>query len=170
MALTLAVAAALARQCAPQVAAPTMLALVMNESRLDPYAIGDNNTGRSYHPRDADSAAMQASALIAAGHSVDMGLAQINSRIATGLGLGVASAFDPCRNLTAAAKLMVSNYRRVAPRSASAQHAIAASLSLYNTGNTTRGFSNGYVRRVWAAAARMRGTPIPPRSSPTAVC
>lgn len=167
MSLSLAVVAALARQCAPQVALPTMMALVENESRLDPYAIGDNTTGRSYHPRDAASAIELATTLSGAGHSIDMGLGQINNRTASMLGLDVAGVFDPCRNLAAASQLMVANYRRVAPRAVSEQHAIAAALSMYNTGDAARGFRNGYVGRVWSAAARVgAAAALPPMRLP----
>ena len=156
MTLTPTVAAALARQCAPQVAVPTMVALVSSESGLDPYAIGDNSTGRSYHLGNAPAAAAQATALVAAGHSIDMGLAQINSRTAGALGLSIQAAFDPCRNLAAAQRLMVNSYRRLSPSAPTVQHAISGMLSTYNTGDSRRGVRNGYVARVYASAARLR--------------
>ena len=153
MSLSLVAAAALTKECAPQVAVPTMMALVMSESGFDPFAIGDNSTGRSHHPRDAASAEALAATLLAAGHSIDMGLTQINSRTAPRLGLSLRDAFIPCRNIAAAGRLMATNYRRVAPTSPTIQHAIARTLSTYNTGNAWRGFGNGYVGRVYRAAA-----------------
>lgn len=154
MTLSLAVASALARQCAPQVAPSTMVALILNESALDPLAIGDNSTKRSFHPVDRAAAERLASALIGQGHSIDMGIAQINSRTARTIGLKVSDAFDACASIAAAGDLMVSAYRRLAPQAPTEQHALAATLSTYNTGDKLRGFTNGYVSRVYRAAAR----------------
>lgn len=152
MILSLAIAAGLADRCAPRVARETLLSVAYHESGLDTLAIGDNTTGRRLHPRSRREAVETAQMLIARGHSIDMGIGQINSRTAPRLGLRVADAFDACLNMTAAGALMERSYRSVA-RAGSGQRSLAAMLSIYNTGNAWRGFGNGYVGRVYRAAA-----------------
>ena len=152
MILSLAIAANLADRCAPRVAKETLLSVAYHESRLDTLAIGDNTTGRRFHPRSRLKAVETAEALIARGHSIDMGIGQINSRTAPRLGLSVSGAFDACRNMAAAGDLMERSYRQVAGAGPS-QRSLAAMLSIYNTGNSWRGFGNGYVGRVYRAAA-----------------
>lgn len=157
---------ALAAACAPQIAPETLLAVARVESGLDPLAIGVNGAGgRALRPVDRNVATAQANALIAAGGNVDLGLAQINSRNLGKLGLTVAGAFDPCLNLSASARVLQTSYRRAAPLGgASEQARLRTALSFYNTGDATRGWANGYVAKVVAAAAH-----VPPQAAgPTA--
>lgn len=135
-----------------------MVALVLNESALNELVIGDNTSHRVYKPASRAEAVALAQSLIGQGHSIDMGLAQINSHTAGRIGLPVSEAFDPCASIAAAGRLMVSTYRKVAPRAPTVQHALAATLSTYNTGDSVRGIENGYVARVYRAAARSAGT------------
>ena len=51
MILPLAVFAQLSTTCAPDVALETLTAIARTESSLDPFAIHDNTTGRSYRPQ-----------------------------------------------------------------------------------------------------------------------
>ena len=95
-------AIALMQQCAPQVAPVTLAAIVQQESGGNPLALHDNTSGKSYAPTTVAEAARLARELIAQGHSVDIGLAQINSRNLPRLGLGVDQVLDPCANLHAA--------------------------------------------------------------------
>jgi type IV secretion system protein VirB1 len=152
MTLSLSVILALAEACAPTVAPETLLSVVHVESRFDPLAIGVNGKPRvavsAATPREA---AAKASALIAAGRSVDLGLAQINSKNLGWLDLSVADAFDPCRNLAAASKVLQAGYES----GAEAQPALRRALSRYNTGDARRGFANGYVAKVERAAAQV---------------
>jgi type IV secretion system protein VirB1 len=153
MLLSLAIATGVVEKCVPRVARETALSVLYNESRFDTLAIGDNTTGQSYHPRSRVEAVAQAQALISAGHNIDMGIGQINSRTAARLGLTVFNAFDACRNMAAAGAVMEANYRKARASSSSPQQALAAMLSMYNTGNAWRGFGNGYVGRVYNVAA-----------------
>jgi len=162
-------ALSLAAQCAPAVALETMMAVVAVESRFDPLAIGVNGRPRviitASSPREA---AEKASALIAAGRSVDLGLAQINSGNLAWLGLSVEAAFDPCRNLAAAARVLQDGYARSDITAVGEQTALLTALSYYNTGHPRRGFDNGYVARVTRAAAGfMPGIPGSRASVPT---
>nr|WP_316629446.1 lytic transglycosylase domain-containing protein [uncultured Brevundimonas sp.] len=155
MELTVAATLALATQCAPTIAPSTMLSIVSVESRFDPLAIGVNGRPRLTVTASSPSEAVtKASALIATGRSVDLGLAQINSGNLDWLGLTVADAFDPCINLSAAARVLQDGYRRSDAASVGEQSALLTALSYYNTGHPRRGFANGYVARVTTAAAR----------------
>lgn len=154
MSLSVAAALALASQCAPSVAPETLLSIVQVESEFNPLAIGVNGAPRvTVNVTTKEQAVARASALIDAGRSVDLGLAQINSRNLGWLGLSVADAFDPCRNLAAAAQVLQAGY---APsEGADPQPALLRALSRYNTGDARRGFANGYVAKVTQAAAQI---------------
>ena len=69
--------------CAPTVAPDLMAAIVRVESAGDPLSLNINRRGnpaQALHPASADGAARLAEAVIRQGASVDIGLAQINSR------------------------------------------------------------------------------------------
>lgn len=153
---------ALAHQCAPGIAPEAILSIVMVESHLDPLAINVNHVGRVRAGSTAEAVAL-ATRWIDAGYSVDLGIAQINSRNLGWTGLSVTSAFEPCANLAAAEKILELSYAR-ASREASGIDAISRTFSLYNSGTTTGGFRNSYVARVWRAAEdvmpQIQGTPL----------
>lgn len=144
---------ALAAQCAPGVAPPTLLAIARTESSLDPLAIGVNgpNTPRGRAGSVAEAVSVAAS-LVKAGRDLDLGLTQINVRNLPRLGLSLAAAFDPCRNLAAGARVLQDGYARGAAQHGPGQSALRVALSYYNTGHAERGFANGYVARVTAQA------------------
>ena len=155
MPLDLATFQTLAQACAPNVAPATLFAVAQTESRLNPLAIGVNGPGGgSLDIRALETAVRTAEALIAAGRNIDLGLGQINSRNLGWLGLSVEAAFDPCRNLAAAARLLQASYARANPAPGAEQAALRTALSLYNTGDPQRGLRNGYVARVVRAASR----------------
>lgn len=156
-ALALAAALQLAGSCAPQIAPETWLSVVNTESGLsgpaigfNTFAIGDNTSGRSYAPASLTQAVSLASALVAAGHSVDLGVAQINS--AAGhlqrRGLPLAAAFDPCTGFRVGGEVLVDCYRRAAGTDEQAH--IRAALGCYNGDRT-----GAYARRVLASAERI---------------
>ena len=157
----------LAQACAPQVAPQTLAAVAYAESRFDPLAIGVNRGPRPVRrPRDPVEAARTARALIARGANLDLGLAQINSDNLGWLGLSVEDAFDPCRNLTAAGRVLQAGYRPASTSPADRQVALRAALSRYNTGHPERGLRNGYVARVDRAAVRLALTAPGPSLEP----
>lgn len=155
-------------ECAPKVAAVTMAAIVQQESGGNPLALHDNTTGQSYRPASLASAARLARALIQAGHSVDLGLAQINSRNLTALGLDADQVFDPCSNLHAAQVILLGAWSQ-------SGELLRGALSAYNTGNTTGIAGARYSARVYAQAGvvvpaipggrlarwAMNGVPVP---------
>jgi type IV secretion system protein VirB1 len=157
---------ALALRCAPGVAAETVVAVSRAESGLNPFAIGVNHgPPLARPPQSRAEAVATARGLLAAGGNLDLGLAQINSANIARLGLSLEEAFEPCRNLAAAAQMLAEDYGLAHTPAVAPQAALRTALSLYNTGDPARGFRNGYVARVVAAAGlptlRGRGAPSP---------
>lgn len=153
MILGVAIAGQLAARCAPEVAPGTLVSIAGTESGFNTLAIHDNTAGRNYAPASRGAALNLARALMAAGHSIDLGLTQINSANLNRLGLTVRSAFTACASLGAAGRLLVMDYRPAGRRGE--QSALQAAFSRYNTGNGVHGFQNGYVERVVATARRV---------------
>jgi type IV secretion system protein VirB1 len=145
----------LMEQCASQVAPATMRAIVKVESASNPLAMNVNGTWRlERQPRDVDEAKAWLRWLMARGHSVDVGLTQVNTANFASLGLTPDNAFDPCRNLAAGASVLQAAYRRMRATEPDAQRALRQAVSAYNTGNAQQGFRNGYVMRVESATGR----------------
>jgi type IV secretion system protein VirB1 len=138
--------------CSPQVAVSTMQAIVRTESGGNPWAVNDNTAKLKEQPLSREEAVSWATYLIAQGHSVDMGLGQIDSRTLAKLGLSVEQVFEPCTNLSAAAAILTAGYRRAVTTYGKGQQALLAAISTYNTGNMSNGFYNGYVQKVVANA------------------
>jgi type IV secretion system protein VirB1 len=141
---------ALLARCAPHVGRVTMSAIVQVESGGDPLAIGDNTTRESYRPRDRATAEALARELIALGHSLDLGIAQINQANLGRLGLDLSTVFDPCANLGAASAILAQDYAIAKRRFGPGQVALRHALGMYNAGSLDAGA--GYVRRVMLAA------------------
>nr|WP_298921166.1 lytic transglycosylase domain-containing protein [uncultured Roseobacter sp.] len=147
----------LAENCALSVAPEIMEKLVRAESGFNRFAIGVNGAEhRSYHPGSEEEAERIARDLISQGHSIDLGLGQINSSNLEWLGLTVESIFDSCANLSASEKVLREGYDRARELGSDPETALHQALSAYNTGTFTRGFSNGYVTRVMGGGV---GTP-----------
>jgi hypothetical protein len=100
-------------------------------------------------PRSASSAFSIAEAQIKRGHSVDLGLMQINSANLAALGMTVQDAFDVCRSLAASDRILSSAFA-AGSSEAERQAALLISLSKYNTGQPLAGIANGYANRVIA--------------------
>jgi type IV secretion system protein VirB1 len=141
----------LALRCGPSVAPSTLASVAQTESGFQALAINDNTTGTRGVPATRDIAVEIASKLIEASHSVDLGIMQINSRNFAALGLTVATAFDPCKSVAAAAVILAGDYIGGETHDEQ-QSALRIALSKYNTGDAQRGFANGYVRHVESAA------------------
>ncbi len=139
---------ALSMQCAPTVAPGTLLTFAKAESGLDPLALHDNSAGASLHAGTKDAAIVMASRLISAGHSVDIGALQINSRNLAWLGMSLTQAFELCPSMRAGARVLHAAFDPCVDAGGEAQHCLAVAASQYNTGSQSRGFSNGYVTRI----------------------
>ena len=138
--------------CAPNVAPPTIQEIIRVESAGNPLAININTrNGVKLRPTIKITTPQHAIAVtyaaIALGHTVDMGYMQVNSANLPKLGYTVEDMFDPCKNLTAGARIIETAYAQVLPRHTNEQAALRAALSIYNTGNSRGGFLNGYIQK-----------------------
>lgn len=126
-----------------------MAAIVKTESAFRPLAIGVNGKAQlTRQPENKQEAIVTAKWLIANGYNIDMGLGQVNSANLPKLGLSVEDAFEPCKNIAAAATILHGNYQAARGKVQGEQGALLAAVSAYNTGSFSKGFSNGYVQKV----------------------
>lgn len=130
--------------CAPAVDPVTMAAIVKQESGGSPWVIYDNTGKRSYRLSSKVEAVLKATELISAGSSVDLGLAQINSKNLRWLGLSVEQVMDPCTNVSAGAKILEGNYKRTGD--------LNSALSMYNTGRADSSVGRAYTEKVFRHA------------------
>jgi type IV secretion system protein VirB1 len=143
---------ALSGQCAPTVAPGTTLSFARAESGLDPLAIHSNADGRSYHPATKAEAIAIASSMIARGERPDLGFMQINAGNLAFLRLSITDAFELCPSIAAGARILHGGYDPCMDAGGEAQACLRTAASTYNTGSPTRGFTNGYVHLIAAAA------------------
>ena len=143
MLLTAIAFAQLATSCSPGDSVRTLASIASVESGFRPLAIHDNATNETLAPSSMEGAVAIATVrILKEGHSVDLGLMQINSANLPRLGVTIPEAFDPCRSIQAGAKVLREGY----------ETALRVAFSRYNTGSPVGGFSNGYVRRVELAS------------------
>ena len=135
-------------QCGPNVSPVTTQAIIEVESGGNPLAIGDNSSKKSFAPRSKSEAVELATALLAKGHSLDLGLMQVNSAHLVPLRLSLAELFDPCRNVRAGTTILSGMFNRY--RTGDPARSLYLALSAYNTGTWWKGGS--YVNRILAAA------------------
>lgn len=150
--------ALLLERCAPSVSTDTMAAVVAVESAGDPLAIGDNTLRRPFHPRDRASAKRLAMDLLARGHNLDIGLAQVNSANLTAYGVTAAAMFDPCRNVRVGSSIIAADYRWSSAHFPSLRLALWHAIAAYNSGSIYAG--DGYARLVVSQASA--GVPVVP--------
>ncbi len=137
--------------CAPDLAPITMAAIVQQESGGNPLLLHDNTAKITLRPKNIAEATSLAQALIRSGHSIDIGLAQINSRNLSAMKLGIEDALDPCTNLRAAQSVMKVAWEQ-------SGHDLRRALAAYNTGKTTTSTGAHYSAQVFAKA----GVKVPP--------
>lgn len=130
--------------CAPAVDPVTMSAIVKQESGGRPWSLYDNTGKRSYRLGSKAEAVLKATELISSGSSVDMGLAQINSKNLGWLGLSVEQVFDPCTNISAGARVLENGYKK--------SGTLPGALSMYNTGRATSVIGRKYTESVYRHA------------------
>jgi type IV secretion system protein VirB1 len=154
------------QRCAPQVGPVTMSSVVQYESGWQPNAINDNTTGRSYFPRRQEQAIRLASQLLAQGHVIDAGLAQVDSANFASYGATVASIFDPCTNLYIGSRILLRSYAGAVLHYGPGQIALWHALQAYNSGALNGRPS--YARGVFALALNSQAitSVLPPYNPP----
>jgi len=158
--------------CAPNVAPETTQQIIQVESNGNPLAINVNRGRLERQPRNAADAATLAKQYIARGHSVDLGLMQVNSNNLARLGYRVEDMFEPCKNIAAGARVLAEFYSNAKPKFSNEQAALRAAMSAYNTGNYRNGFTNGYLAKYGIGSppvALARVPAINPYTATTAV-
>jgi len=161
---TLMLSSAYLAQCGPAVEPPTTRAIIQVESGGNPLAIGDNTLRQSFAPKSEREAVSLAKDLISQGHSIDIGLMQINHRHLEPMRLTLEELFDPCRNIRIGTSILADFYRR--HRTGDPTYTLMKALSAYNTGQAWKGA--GYVNRILAAAGadyRILFIPVPDKAS-----
>jgi len=164
---------ALIARCAPTVHPETMAAVVSAESRGHEFAIADagpvalpwskrKTMVRSLYPGSIDEAVATANALIANGHTVSLGVAQVNDRSLAKLNVSIKDVFDPCTNVRLGGQILTNFYQRAVAEFGPGKTALRAALSAYNSGDWVRGAKDGYVDRVYG----QRGKPLAINTQP----
>jgi len=139
----------LAKKCAPNVDSSTLRAVVTGESSHNPLAININKGKQLVNkPKTKEEAILIVNKLLKDGVNFDAGMGQINSKNMEWLKLSSADLFDSCKNLEAAAKVLIYCYKTASKKFGEGQKSLRAALSCYNTGSLERGFSNGYVKKI----------------------
>lgn len=154
MILEAALIATLVAECAPNVEASTMQALVMHESSGNPYAIG-SDPPIAEQPKNKEEAILMAKSLIDMGVNVSLGLGQINHKNFNALKMTIETAFEYCPNIKAADKILSDCFKRASNEGYKEQEALQAAFSCYYSNNFKRGFekednyrNTSYVERV----------------------
>jgi hypothetical protein len=156
---------ALLARCAPNVHPETMRAVLSAESRGNVLAVADagpvalpwskrKHMVRSHYPNTLPEAVTLVTDLLARGHTVSMGLLQINDRNLPRLGLSVSNIFEPCTNVKAGAAILTEMYERAVKQYGVGAKALRAALSGYNSGSFVRGEADGYVDLVFNQVGR----------------
>lgn len=151
---------ALIARCAPTVHPETMAAVVSAESRGHQFAIADAGPVklpwaqrkalvRSIYPGSLQEAVSTAQALIANGHTVSLGVAQVNDRNLARMGVSIRDMFDPCMNIAVGGKILTNFYEKAVTKFGNGPAALQAALSAYNSGDWSRGAKDGYVALVY---------------------
>lgn len=130
--------------CAPLIDPVTMGSIIKQESGGVPFVINDNTGKKVYKFNNKQDAVLKAAELISVGNSIDLGLAQINSKNLARLGLSVEQVLDPCQNIAAGAKILQENYERT--------NSLPAALSMYNTGKSNSSIGKKYAAGVYKQA------------------
>ncbi len=139
----------LAKKCSPSVAPTTMVALVKTESRANPWAIGLNGAMLRYQPKSESQAVAWVSYLDKHGYNFDVGLGQINIRNIKKRKIAPQELIiNKCLNLQISGEIITQNYLLAKKKTADPQLALRRAFSMYNTGNQSSGFQNGYVSRI----------------------
>lgn len=152
--LTTAALFQLAMQCAPAVHPDTIHDITRTESGLNPYAIaeivpvkGGRSRVISHLPSSKDEALKIVEAIKQKKHRYSVGLMQITSTNFPQFGVSAESMFNPCDNMTVAAKIITDCYQRGGT--------LQRALSCYYSGNFETGqrpesaFGNtSYVQRI----------------------
>ncbi|EAK6753174.1 lytic transglycosylase [Campylobacter coli] len=145
---------ALIEQCKnPNVETQIIQKIIQIESNNQQFAININKIG-SFIPKTKDEAKTLTQSFINKGYSVDIGLMQFNSnnlKTPTFKNYSIDDLLDPCKNIKAGSDIFYLAYEMTNENLAKEER-INQALSIYNTGDLKKGFSNGYVAKYDSTA------------------
>lgn len=136
--------------CGPTVHPSTTQAIISVESNWNPYAIHDNTANVTYAPGTDIEAQKIAYKLLRAGHSIDMGLMQVNSCHLGDMHIDYRTLFNPCYNVQCGTQILANFYEKYYRPSNPPQTTLLLALSGYNTGTPWKG--SEYVYKILRAA------------------
>ncbi|OOG75096.1 hypothetical protein B0E45_04515 [Sinorhizobium sp. A49] len=148
----------LAETCAPAMPSELLAAIASLESGMAPLSIRINSDyPPGARPGNVREATQAATALIAKGQSVDLGLGGISPFDLATMGMSIADAFDPCQNLKATARLL-SQYRAAAIRAGHEGDMLDTVMlrSYFGRGDASAGEMVGYDRLVQKEKERLK--------------
>jgi len=157
-----AVLLSLATNCGSVVHPTTTAAIIQVESQGNPLVIADNTRRTIYTPHTQAQAIHLANQLHQQGHSLDIGVMQINTQWLHTRHLSFEKLFDPCFNIAVGTDILAAAYRGALRQSDDAATALTRALSIYNTGSPTAG--RAYVTRVMNAAGHTMPTNVTSRA------
>jgi type IV secretion system protein VirB1 len=89
-------------------------------------------------------------ALLRLGHSVDVGLMQVNSVHFPAFGLAPDNVFNPCVNISVGGKILGAAWEKAKRAGLTGQTALWHALQVYNSGRLAG--APTYASKVWTAA------------------
>lgn len=147
----------LSKSCAPMVAVEMLAAVVSVESGFSPFAIRVNTDHRlPASPQSKREAIEAATALVAAGADIDLGLGGINISKLQEHGVSITDAFDPCTNLKITGTLL-HGYFQIALKSGAIGD-VAERMMLtayYGGGDREGGELAGFDKQVLSERSRL---------------
>lgn len=155
--------ATLFEQCAPDVSPVTLDAVVQTESGGNPNVVANVTDGTSHYFDSAEDATRFVNGLSRDGKKFSAGLMQVYSGNFSKVGLDNSTAFDPCENIKAGAKILSENFDGI-KEEPDEQIRLQKALSKYYSGNESRGFkkepeygNTSYIERVKGKAYKIPG-------------
>jgi type IV secretion system protein VirB1 len=150
----------LAQSCAPSIAIETLAGIVSLESSFDPFAVRTGRGPAVAQVPATKTEAIKIATLRASKHQdARLGLGGIGMTELQNLQLSISSAFDPCLNLQATARLLDGYYRRAVKAGADAERAEQMMLqSYYNRDDPSAGALVKYDEQVRREIKRLGPT------------
>ena len=146
----------LAQQCAPMMDSAQLAAVVSVESGFNPLNIRVSSEKALHEqPKNKEEAIALATSLQIEGELVDLGLGGLSVQSLGQLGLTVADAFDPCKNIAATGQL-IANYYAAARVGGSDNPERDALWTFFGRGDPEPGRITGYDKQIELRQAKLK--------------
>ena len=131
----------------PGVPVDIVAEIIRVESSFKPWSINVNGVAGSFSFEKRQQASRKIIDLLESGANFDVGLMQVNNKNLLKFKVDERQALDPCLNIYLGSKIFHDAYVTVISSNQIYQNPLLITLSVYNTGNFTSGFTNGYVKK-----------------------